>query len=216
MLIKKVHKKNKFKLFYLLIIFLVFFYIFLLIDKKVFESAILETHYNTNNIINKCVNASVNNIIQKNNINARDFYKIDLKSNREINFISANTILINKICNNLSTEIYEEFLKFNNSITKISLGTIFASITNINLFYDLGPCLNLKLVPVGNAIINYNSEFLSAGINQTNFRIWLDIKFIARVITPIQSKEVIYKKKIALINAIINGSVPNFSFERLK
>ena len=102
-----------------------------------------------------------------------------------------------------------EFLKSGASQIDCSIGSLFSSITGINFFNTAGPKFKINVVPIGNALVDYETKFISAGINQTNFQVWLDIKFNSQVINPLNQKKFVFKKKIPLINTIINGTVPN-------
>lgn len=181
---------------------------FLIVDKKIFEEAIVQSKFVVNNRINLVIYNAVKNITKKNNLTTDNFCNINLVEGR-ISSLSANTILINEFCSKLAVSIPDEFSKQGASQVKIPIGAVLSSLFGITFFNTLGPCLKIKMVPVGDALIDYETKFISAGINQTNFQVWLDVKFHSQIVNPFQRKQMIFRKKIPLINTIINGAVPN-------
>ena len=209
------HRRNK-KLYrrehsfgFFLLILIVFCIIFLCIaDKKIFEHAILQSKFVINNMINSALANAVDKIIEQENLTCTDFCNVILE-NGKINSMVANTILINKFCNKLAVSVHNEFLKLGPGEIKIPFGSIFSSLSGINLFNTLGPNFKIKVIPVGNALVDYETKFISAGINQTNFQIWLNVRFNSYVVNLLQKKSIVFQKKIPLVNTIINGTVPN-------
>lgn len=210
-------KKNKFGyckrtkknfLIPLIIFCIIFLFIAFVADKKIFDNAIIQSKFVINNMINCAITAAVDEAIKKNNIESSDFCSVN-SNNNQINSVVTNTVLINKFCNELAVCIPQEFLKLGYGQIKIPLGAIFSSVSGFNLFNTLGPCVKIRIVPAGNALIDYETKFISAGINQTNFQIWLNVRFNSQIVNPLQKKEIVFQKKVPLVNTIINGSVPN-------
>ena len=63
-------------------------------------------------------------------------------------------------------------------------------------------------MPSKEALVNYNTEFNSVGINQSNFKIWIDINTTVRIINPLQKKEIEFNRKVMIVDTVINGVVP--------
>jgi len=203
----------KINLYLVLIFIFLASIIFINLDKKIFENAVIQAEFDINNQINFAINNAVDNLTKKNNLAAKDFYNISLDDTGKINFLSANTVLINKFCSELAVLIPKEFAKPEANIIKISFGSIISSLTGTFLFNSIGPNIKLRIIPIGNAFVDFESKFMSAGVNQTNFAIWLNIKFNSKIINPVQHKDIIFNKKLALVNTVINGSVPNAFFK---
>ena len=167
--------------------------------KTIITTAEFETKEYANDIINKSINETIDNM----NVSYNDFL---IKTN-EYNFysISANTILINKFCTELNNNILK---KLNNNISR-NINIPFGSVFGIEIFSNLGPDINFEIVPIGNTLVNYETSFESVGINQTNFKIWIDIVIVIKIVNPLQKKELQLNRKVMLINTIINGDIPN-------
>ncbi len=171
------------------------------------ESAIIESKFIINNQINLAIHHAVSQLTTKNCLTSDNFCNINVEDGKIIS-LSANTILINEFCSQLAISIPNEFLNLGTNSIKIPIGAIISSLCGINFFNFMGPSITIKMMPNGNALIDYESKFISAGINQTNFQIWLDVKFFCQVVNPIIRKQITFRKKIPLINTIINGDVP--------
>ena len=62
---------------------------------------------------------------------------------------------------------------------------------------------------MGSAEVDYETEFISAGINQTNYKIWLTVDITVSLANPLYSKRVNMTRKIMLVDTIIKGEVPS-------
>ena len=216
---KMYYRKRNHHLF--LVAMIIFCAIFLyLADKKIFECAIAQSQFVINNMINSALENAVSKIVEADNLTSTDFCNVN-SDNGKINSMAANTILINKFCNKLAVSMHDEFLKLGSGVIKIPFGAIFSTLSGINLFNTVGPNFKIKIMPIGNALVDYQTKFTSAGINQTNFQIWLNVKFNSCIVNLFEKKYITFQKKIPLVNTIINGAVPNAyidgkSFSNLK
>ena len=63
---------------------------------------------------------------------------------------------------------YKAIRRYSKDNDKIPLGNI----SEGKIFANLGPKINIQVLPTGSAIINYDKEFRSTGINQINHTVW--------------------------------------------
>ena len=68
--------------------------------------------------------------------------------------------------------------------------------------------ISFKLMEHGSAYVDYDTSFESAGINQTNFKIWINVMINVRIVNPLVSKSVEVQRKIMLIDTVIKGDIP--------
>lgn len=62
---------------------------------------------------------------------------------------------------------------------------------------------------MGGTDVDYKTEFMSEGINQTNYKIWLTVNITVSLANPIYSKNVNMTRKIMLVDTVIKGEVPS-------
>ena len=65
--------------------------------------------------------------------------------------------------------------------------------------------------PIGYTETKYISDFTSAGINQTNHKISMEVITNVRIIIPLNSKDIEVKKQVPISETIIVGRVPESS-----
>ena len=208
---KKFRNRKKFcfgkLIFVIAMLFVVF--IFLLLNKKIFDEILIQLEPTINNKINLAIDSAVSDFVKKNRLTTSDFYNINFDGG-QINFFSVNNILINKFCCKLAVYIPDKFLKDSKSNEiNFCLGTFITSSLGINFLNLTWPNIKIKILPIGSTLIDYETKLINAGINQTNFQVWLKIKFNSQIINPLNRKKFVFTKKIFLVNTLINGRVPD-------
>lgn len=122
----------------------------------------------------------------------------------EIAMIKANSLAINNISKGLSkaTEVY--ISDYGNKGIAIPIGNF----TGIPLLAGIGPKINLKVKPVGAVVCRFSSKFETAGINQTNHKIYLTISTNVSTVLPLVSGSVSAEQQVLISESIIIGKVP--------
>ena len=205
MKIKKIRKiKMKSYIFIASIaIFLGLLYIFSLQIERKFYPAIMamsETVMQTK--VNQTMYEAAQSAISDMNLTAKDFYR------RNGDSISVNTILVNEICGKIATKISEQLSSAKPERITLPIGAMFG----VDFLSNYGPDFTVVVLPMGNAVVDYETSFESVGINQVNFQIWLNIESNIRIMNPLQQSSVCVKRKISLMNTIISGEIPNMYF----
>ncbi len=179
-------------------------YTFTQFDKKVLPPVLASVDKSAKTRINKAINNSIVKISTDEDLQATDFYRKSENNNGEISSLAVNTVLVNDFCAKLAVEISEELNNMEPESVKIPIGAVF----DINVFSNLGPSYPISVTPIGNAIVDYETKFESVGINQINFQLWLKVDSSVKVINPIQNQDIIVSRKIALVNTVFSGQVP--------
>lgn len=122
---------------------------------------------------------------------------------------TANTVYINHFCTNLSRRITEGFASLPNAPILIPLGaaTPFAFLANT------GPDIPFSLLPMGAARVEYETDFCAVGINQINYKIWLNISMELKIVNPMLQESILSERKIMLADLIFGGKVPTHYFQ---
>lgn len=145
--------------------------------------------------------------------------KIDLENliktvkseNDNIDSIYINTYQVNNIIATATQAISEELNNLNNqelNNLKLPIGIIISDV----LFYDLGPDIKIKIFPVGAVKTDIKSVIEEYGINNSIFRLEIDVKVSFAVIVPFQKDEIEVNTSIPVVVQIIQGEVPRFYF----
>lgn len=126
-----------------------------------------------------------------------------------INLIQANTVKLNYLASKLSVECNKTLQSMGEVEMKVPLGWI----SKNSAFYRLGPKINVKIEPIGNMNVTYESKFESAGINQTRHTIYLKVESKIRIAVPFQNKEIDVLCEIPVSETIIVGKIPSTAID---
>ena len=87
---------------------------------------------------------------------------------------------------------------------RIPLGSLLDS----ELVWARGPAITARALWVGSVSAEFESEFTSAGVNQTAHRIWLELSVPVTVLLPGESLELPVSTRICIAETVIVGQVP--------
>lgn len=207
---KKLMKKNKnnknkkiplflrlFLSFLLLSGFL--FLVLVLYDTKIFRTVVEISHIQSKSTANTIIDEAVQNTIKELGVSSSDFF-----IEKDLSSVSVNTILINTFCTTVSTEITKGMEQIADEYITIPMGVI----TGIEFFSNIGPEIPFYLKPMGIASVDYETSFSSEGINQINFKIWLNVAMDIKIVNPLRSETMSVSRKIMLVDTVISGTVP--------
>lgn len=151
----------------------------------------------------KAMNNAIGDVVADSVI-YEDLIHIVNNDNGEIAFIRANSIEINNLSKDLSLITEININDLGNNGIKIPLGNF----TGIPLLVGLGPKINLKVKPVGAVVCRFTSKFETAGINQTNHKIYLTISSTVSTVLPLVTSSVKAEQEVLISESIIIGKVP--------
>ena len=172
----------------------------MLYDSKIFSTVIEISHIQSKTTANTIIDTAVQSTIQDLNITSSDFF-IEKQQN---DTVSVNTILINSFCSTVSMAITKGMEQIAEENISIPLGVI----TGIEIFSNTGPSIPFYLKPMGLASVDYETSFTAEGINQINFKIWINVAMDIKIVNPLRSETMSVSRKIMLVDTIINGTVP--------
>lgn len=133
-----------------------------------------------------------------------DLIKINRDTLGNISTMQANTVKANNISRMITQVALSHLIKLGKEPLKINVGAF----TGINLFSGLGPKISINVFPYGDITCNFSSVFTQAGINQTQHRIYINVKAVIRVVFPIKTVEVKSLSDVMICEGIIIGEIP--------
>ncbi len=122
---------------------------------------------------------------------------------------TANTVYINHFCTRLSQKITEGFSALPKDAICVPLGAA----TPFSFLANKGPSIPFTVLPMGTARVEYETAFHSAGINQINYKIWLNISMELKIVNPLHKESVTTERKIMLADLLFGGKVPTHYFQ---
>ena len=139
---------------------------------------------------------------------------IQIEKDENNNIIKTDTVIINKIGSDIALEAEKMFRELEDETIEIPIGAI----TGNKYLTGSGPNINIKIVPIGNVLTEIKNEFESSGINQTIYRIYLELTCKVSVLTQYKSIEDEIVNQVLLVETVIVGGVPEsyYNLEGMK
>lgn len=122
----------------------------------------------------------------------------------KVYLLQANSARLNALAADCANAALERIAEMGEQGISIPLGTI----SGIPLLSGKGPKVSMRFTPAGAVSSSFDSEFRSAGINQTLHRIHLKLTASVRVILPGESHTVTVTVSAPIAENIIIGDVP--------
>lgn len=209
------HKKRKFKrkkifkipFFSLTILCISIWLIYLFIlqfENEVLPTAIKVSQKYATNIISQEINKSVERTITSLRLHTNDFFNKNVNKDTNKTYLDVDTILINNVCAKVSDELSKNLKNINDTKIDLPIGVF----SGISAFSEFGPPFTVSLSSIGDAIVDYETNFQSVGINQINFQVYLNISCSISIINPMYKKDIDVSRKLMLVNTIFDGEVP--------
>ena len=124
--------------------------------------------------------------------------------NGNITGLNADVIKMNKLSTEITTDIQKKLINIDDTQIKIPVGRFLG----LSVFSGYGPKITVKAIPTGNVSVDFKTEFMSEGINQTRHRIYLEIKTSVRMVAPFISDIVPFETNMTVAETVIVGDIP--------
>lgn len=209
---KKYNKKNKRLNHPIFSLWLLFFIVFSLtilafyqFEKKMIPSLQQISHMRTRTLANSIVDDALTTVMKEMPLTTEDF--ITTTEGITMGY-SANTQIINEFCTKLNQKINESMMVLPEEKILIPIGAA----SNLNIFANFGPQIPFSLLPAGAVSSDYETSFVAAGINQLNYKIWINVSLDIQIVNPLYREKINLTKKIMLVDTIIGAEVPDYYF----
>ena len=121
-----------------------------------------------------------------------------------ISMLRANTMRMNELASQTALLAERELGSAENQVVEIPLGAALG----VSFLSGLGPRLEVQILPVGAVHTSFDTEFETAGINQTRHKIFLNLRATVSLIVPTGSQLVEVTSTVPIAESIIVGEVP--------
>lgn len=134
----------------------------------------------------------------------KDIVQVIRNSEDETNILKTDVVTINQIIADISVEISKELKSMEGEEIKIHVGAF----TGNRYFSGMGPSIGIKLVQAGSVTTDVKTEFESIGINQSVYRVYMEISCNMNILTPYKTISHQSNNKVLLVETVIVGDVP--------
>ena len=130
---------------------------------------------------------------------------VTLGEDGSVRLLQANTAGMNSLASRASLTAQAKLEALQDQTVSVPLG----SALGITLLAGTGPRIRVHMLPVGAVVTAYETEFTSAGINQTRHRVLLTMRAQVRLVLPTGASGVEAVTQVAVAESIIVGQVPD-------
>ncbi len=193
-----------YKAYIIFIIFLVSTMFYIQLDRKLIPSAIAMAKVRATSAATHAINKGITRAINKSQLTVKDLVTYDYNEQGELISWDINSITINNLSATIAECSMEELENIDMEPYKIPIG----SLGNNRVFSNLGPKINIDILPVGTIKVNYDNEISSVGINQVHHTVWLNVDAVIQFVVPLYADQIMVSRKVVLIDKVIAGEIP--------
>ena len=152
------------------------------------------------NVINQVVADELSRL----DIDYSDIIDIQKDADGKILAVSTDMKKLNSLKSLMTLSIQDKISAMEVQKTKIPLGTF----TGTEILNGRGPKIPIDVSMSGSVIMDFKSEFVSAGINQTKHKLYLEVNSEVLAFIPGYPVNTVVKTSILIAETIIVGEVP--------
>ncbi len=176
---------------------------FLVIDQGIKPTIVEMSEAKVEYIAIQAMNNAVKEILGS-NIKYTDLVNVLTDNEGKISMLQQNTIMINALASETSSMAQAEIRSLGEQGIQVPIGAI----TRSKMLAGTGPNVNVRIIPIGAVSTDFDTEFVSAGINQTRHKIYLILKAQVRIVVPLGSEVIQVATRVPITETIIVGEVP--------
>ena len=150
------------------------------------------------------VNRAVKQVVAG-GVSYEDLIVTQMDAQGRVSMLRANTMRMNEIATKTALLAEKELNSIENQYINIPMGAALG----IRFLAGYGPRIPVQILPIGAVQTNFDTEFVSAGINQTRHKIFLSLRTTISLIIPTGSQLVEVNSTVPIAESIIVGEVPD-------
>lgn len=199
--------KKFFSIFIIMLISIITFYSVYQSITPIFEGLCIEKAREIGTYIMNDASNKVLDNIDYNNI-------VTIEKDGENKVLKTDVVIINKIASDIALEAERQFKELENEKIKIPIGAL----TGNKYLAGSGPNIDIQVIPAGNILTEIKNEFESKGINQTVYRIYLELTCKVSIISQHKTIQDEVVNQVLLVETVIVGEVPEsyYNLEGMK
>lgn len=186
---------------------LLFLFLMIIVEKKLqpMVSAVAKTQI-SNMVTHRLEQGLGGNFSE---IRYEQLITIERDQSGNITALTTNMGEVNRLRAQLVATAADSLEQLNVSDISIPLGSLF----NSGFLWAHGPTIRVRAMSVANISAEFKSQFISAGVNQTLHRIWLEVSAPMTVLLPSGPLEVLVNSQLCMAETVIVGHVPETYFQ---
>lgn len=131
-------------------------------------------------------------------------YKNTVEIDEKNKILKTDIVTINKITSDIANAIQNELDELRKKTIQIPIGALIGN----RYFAGLGPNIKINIISTGDVLTDIKTEFKTAGINQTVYRIYMEIECNVSILTSYKTIDTTIKNQVLLVETVLVGEVP--------
>lgn len=198
-------KKRKIRTFFITgCIFIIAVCVFIFLENTMKETLSSAAELKSKEIIEQIINGAVYEQTHQEDGTELEIIRTDEDAEGNLQLVTLNTSLLNKIGTEIAKRVNDDIYYDKTDQIRLSLGSLIGS----RLLSQTGPYFTFDIVPVAVINVGYKTEFESTGINQSKYKVYLDVKTETRLMVPFMSEQFETVNTVLIAEAVIVGEVP--------
>ena len=188
----------------LLIAILLLTVAFLFVEKNLSQTLLDMAYATAHSIALETVNRAAQQVVGD-GVAYDELMNVQLDAQGRVSMLRANTMRMNQIATQTAIIAQEKLNSIENQLVDVPLGAALG----VRFLGGFGPRISVQIVPVGAVSTHFETEFETAGINQTRHKIFLTLETSVSLIVPADSRMVQVTSTVPIAESIIVGQVPD-------
>ena len=156
------------------------------------------------NTVNRIIFEAVNEAIQEGDISYEELISLEKDNEGKITAVHSNMAAFNR----LQAQILDIILARIDQVSARELSIPIGTLTGSALLAGRGPRISVRMESVGSSSARFENRFDSAGINQTNHQIVLEVDVSVSILLPGFTTATTVSTAVTVAETVIVGSVP--------
>ena len=155
--------------------------------------------------VNASIGEYLKECIEDEGLEAGDLYNAYFDEEGRLTYLEVNSVMVNSLCAEAAEHLSKELNVPQAERIDIPVGVL----TGLGFFSHSGAGIPVYITPSGKAQADYETEVVSTGIGQVNFKVWLVVDAEMGVVNPLFKEKFGITRKLMLVNTVFSGEVPN-------
>ncbi len=178
----------------------VFFVVALVVEPNLDDVARIRAEV----VVSRTINKAMTEQFQESADESR-LFTVQNGEDGELEMVQADSMAINVFMSELSLNMQEAFQEMETERYPVPVGALLGS----KFLSQTGPKVALSIIPMSVSSMDFRTEFEEQGINQTKYKIYIELTCRIKVIAPFSSAEFNTANTVLIAEAVILGDVPN-------
>ena len=157
------------------------------------------------NTVNRIISEAVNEAIQSGEVSYDQLISLEKDTEGRITAVHSNMAAFNR----LQAQILDIILLKIDQVSARELSIPVGTLTGSALLAGRGPRISVRMESVGSSSARFENRFTSAGINQTNHRIVLEVNVSVSILLPGFTTATQVANEVTVAETVIVGAVPD-------